>query len=78
MNERRKAAAGETVRMMSRAEGAAYCGIGVTRFTAWARSIGAEKRFGNRVLFDRAVIDSALNSITTVNFKTADSGAVAK
>ena len=64
MNERRKAAAGADVRMMNRAEGAAYCGIGITRFTTWARSIGAERRFGNRVVFDRNVIDNALDSMT--------------
>lgn len=50
-------------RMLSRSEGAAYCGIGTTRFTEWARSIGAEKRFGSRVLFDKFVIDAALDAL---------------
>lgn len=50
-------------RMFSRSEGAAYCGIGTTRFTEWARSIGAEKRFGSRVLFDKFVIDAALDAL---------------
>ena len=50
-------------RLMSRADGAAYCGMGLQTFTAWAKEIGAERRFGRRVLFDRVMIDKELDSI---------------
>ena len=50
------------VRMLSRAAGAAYTGLGLNNFTKWAREIGAEKRFGiRRVLYDKRVIDRALD-----------------
>jgi len=50
-------------RLMDRREGALYCGLGKASFSAWAKQIGAERRFGRRVLFDRQVIDEALNKM---------------
>lgn len=50
-------------RMLTRAEGAAYTGMGLTNFTRWARKIGAERHFGSSVRFDRVVIDAALDAM---------------
>jgi len=50
-------------RLVGRADGAAYCGMGLQTFAAWAKEIGAERRFGRRVLYDRVVIDKKLDSI---------------
>lgn len=63
MNKRTEGTS-DSVRMLSRREGAAYCGIGTTRFTEWARSVGAERKFGSRVLFDKVVLDAALDALT--------------
>ena len=51
-------------RMMTRAAGATYTGMGLTNFTRWARGIGAERHFGSSVRFDRVVIDAALDAMT--------------
>ena len=63
--QKRKADDSFEARLMSREQGASYTGLGRTRFTDWARSIGAERRFGRRVLFDRQVIDAALDKMVT-------------
>ena len=38
-----------------------YTGIGQVRAREYMDQIGATKRFGRRVLFDKTVIDKALN-----------------
>ena len=40
-----------------------YTGIGQTRARQYMDKIGATKQFGRRVLFDKNVIDSALDEI---------------
>ncbi len=50
-------------RLMDVKEGALYCGLGRASFSSWAKQIGAERRFGKRVLLDRQVIDDALDKM---------------
>lgn len=40
-----------------------YVGRGKTMFKAWAKEIGAERRFGKTVRYDRLVIDQALDAM---------------
>ncbi len=49
-------------RLFSLSEGCIYTGTGRTSFRAFAENIGAVKHFGKRVLFDRKIIDAALDS----------------
>lgn len=51
----------EGVRMLSTDEGVAYSGLGRSTFRKWADEIGATRKIGARVLFDRLVIDKALD-----------------
>lgn len=39
-----------------------YVGLGKTYFRRWAKEIGARRKFGARVLYDRATIDAAIDS----------------
>lgn len=48
-------------RLLSVREGADYAGVGLNTFRAWAEQIGAVRRIGSRVLYDRNVIDAALD-----------------
>jgi len=48
-------------RLLSSREAAAYLGLGLTSTRRFCDSIGATRRFGSRVLFDRLVIDKALD-----------------
>ena len=48
-------------RLMDMQEAAAYIGMGTVCARQWLGQIGAVRYFGRRVLFDRAVIDKALN-----------------
>ena len=43
-------------------EACEYTGMGRAMFRKWAESIGAVKRFGSRVIFDKAVIDEAFDN----------------
>lgn len=51
------------VRMMDVDQGATYTGRGKTAFKAWANQIGATRRFGRSVRYDRRVIDAALDAM---------------
>ncbi len=42
----------------------AYIGMGQTKAEAWAREHGALIRIGRRVLYDRVVIDKAIDENT--------------
>lgn len=55
---------GVNKRLFNADEGQSYCGLGRIKFREFADRIGATKRFGKRVLFDRAIIDRALDSCT--------------
>lgn len=42
-------------------EGAEYTGFGLSFFRKWAAQIGAEKRYGRMVRYDRLIIDAAID-----------------
>lgn len=48
-------------RMLNIKEVCVYTGMGQTRARQYMDEIGATKQFGRRVLFDKTIIDSALN-----------------
>lgn len=48
-------------RLLNIREVCIYTGIGQVRAREYMDQIGATKRFGRRVLFDKTVIDKALN-----------------
>lgn len=48
-------------RLLNIKEVCAYTGIGQTNARAYMDEIGATRKFGRRVLFDKIVIDEALN-----------------
>lgn len=48
-------------RMLNIKEVCIYTGMGQTRARQYMDTIGATKQFGRRVLFDKYVIDSALD-----------------
>ena len=52
-----------TKRLLSIKEAAAYIGQGATKSRVWLDSIGAKRKFGSRALYDRYVIDAALDSM---------------
>lgn len=52
----------EIKRLMTIQEAAGYIGIGTVCARRWFERIGATRRFGRRVMFDRAVIDAVLNT----------------
>lgn len=39
-----------------------YLGMGVCNAVKWAKGIGAERRIGRRLLFDKWVIDKAISN----------------
>ena len=49
-------------RLLSMAELKAYTGRGRTKAREWAKSIGAVRKIGTRVLYDKRVIDAALDA----------------
>lgn len=49
-------------RLMSINEAAAYIGQGNTKAREWLDSIGAKRKFGSRALYDRKIIDAALDN----------------
>lgn len=50
-------------RMLSIKEVCAYIGMGQTRAREYMDKIGATRKFGGRVLFDKTVIDAALDKM---------------
>lgn len=60
--QKRKQAEIENTRMLDAVQGATYCGMGRTTFRKWAEQIGAVRKFGQLVRFDKKVIDAALDA----------------
>lgn len=54
-------------RLVSAQEGADYVSMGTASFRQWAKEIGAEKRLGRLVRYDRRIIDDAVSSMGTEN-----------
>lgn len=50
-------------RLLSAKEGSEYTSLGANSFRKWAENIGAMRRVGTRVLFDKKVIDAALDRV---------------
>ena len=50
-------------RLLSLPEASEYIGLGKRFGQDWLRSIGAERKIGRRVLFDRVVIDRHLDGM---------------
>lgn len=52
-----------TPRLLSKAQLCQYTGLGTTKAYCWAKEIGAVRKIGTRTLFDKQVIDAALDSV---------------
>lgn len=50
-------------RLFNKAEMLAYIGLGRTAGRAWCVKIGAIRRIGGRTLFDKRVIDAAIDEL---------------
>lgn len=50
------------VKLLDEKTATRYVGLGRTYFRRWAEGIGARRKFGKRVLYDRATIDAAIDS----------------
>ena len=66
MKERKRAEISEK-RLLDIDEGAKYCGLGRVTFRKYADTIKATRKIGSRVLFDRLVIDKALDACTDMS-----------
>lgn len=62
MNERTKRVE-VAPRLLSRSDLCQYTGLGISKAHNWAEEIGAIRRFGSRVLYDRIVIDAAIDDM---------------
>ena len=51
------------VRMLNVLQACAYTGRGQTQFKKWAQQIGATRKFGRSVRYDKKVIDKALDDL---------------
>lgn len=60
---KRREASGEYVRMLDQKQAEAYTGMGRTSLTSWATKIGAKRKFGRLVRYDREVIDAAFDAM---------------
>lgn len=50
-------------RMLTADQGERYSGMGKNNFRKWADSIGATRKFGKSIRFDKTVIDKALDAM---------------
>lgn len=50
-------------RMLTQKQAETYAGMGKTAFTAWAEQIGARRKIGRKVLYDRQIIDRAFDEM---------------
>ena len=51
-------------RLLNVAEMLKYTGLGRTKGLAWCKEIGALRHIGSRALYDRVVIDKAIDELT--------------
>ena len=54
-------------RMLNQKQGEEYTGLGRATFTSFADEIGARRKIGRRVLYDRTVIDRAFDQMQASN-----------
>lgn len=57
----------EGKRLLSVKELAEYTGLGLTRATEYGKELGAVYRIGRRVLYDRKIIDLAIDKKISCN-----------
>lgn len=62
MNKQNVTGTIEEKRLLNIQEVSTYIGIGQTQARRYMEEIGAVRRFGRRVLFDKVVIDSAISN----------------
>ena len=62
MNKQNVTGSIEEKRLLNIKEVCTYTGIGQTQARKYMEEIGAVKRFGRRVLFDKNVIDQAISN----------------
>lgn len=53
----------EVPRLMGAEELMTYLSMGKTKAVEFGRNVGAAKRIGNRLLFDRKIIDAAIDEL---------------
>lgn len=53
-------------RLLSVEEASGYLGLGKSAAKIYLEKIGAKRKIGRRVLYDKTVIDTALNAATEV------------
>lgn len=51
------------VRMLNLREGMSYCGLGRNKFLQFATECQAAKRYGRRNLYDKKILDEALERL---------------
>lgn len=61
---RKRTVISDNARMMDIVQAASYCGMGQKHFRTWADEIGAVRRYNRRLVYDRRVIDAALDALT--------------
>lgn len=63
MNKQKVTGKIEEKRLLNIKEVCSYIGVGQTQARRYMEEIGATRRFGRRVLFDKNVIDSAISNM---------------
>ncbi len=63
MNKQRVTGKIEEKRLLNIKEVCSYIGVGQTQARRYMEEIGATRRFGRRVLFDKNVIDNAISNM---------------
>ena len=53
----------ENKRLLNVNELCEYINMGKTRAAAWGKAIGADIRLGRRLLFDRVIVDKAIDKL---------------
>lgn len=61
MNEKQNTFAGK--RLLGIKDFCEYCGIGTSTAREWGKEIGAERRIGRRVLYDKTAIDAEIDRL---------------
>ncbi len=63
MNKQKVTGKIEEKRLLNIKEVCSYIGVGQTQARRYMEEIGATRRFGRRVLFDKNVIDNAISNM---------------
>lgn len=64
MNERKRVSSMNEKRLLDVNEVCVYLSLGRNRGVEFAKSVGAERKIGRRALYDKKVIDKALDEMT--------------